>query len=163
MDLTYLTPLDDGEDGDEDFDDNLVSHGQAEVREEDEDEDEDDFVDEFADEEEQGKKDENLNSEQDLKNTEGKKVDGSPEIKKKKRDTAFEQLVLPRGHKDMLRSLISQHFRDKKSEASDNEQRDIVRGKGKKLNSVVLLATIGILTLFREGSYHSSSWRTWRW
>jgi hypothetical protein len=49
--------------------------------------------------------------------------------------TAFENLVLPAGHKKMIQSLIAQHFRDKKASEneSDNEkgQVDIVRGKGK--------------------------------
>lgn len=45
---------------------------------------------------------------------------------------AFAQLVLPPGHKKMVLSLISQHFRNKgSSDASeDSEQLDIVRGKG---------------------------------
>ncbi|KAI3325241.1 hypothetical protein HD806DRAFT_533834 [Xylariaceae sp. AK1471] len=44
---------------------------------------------------------------------------------------AFNQLVLPPGHKDMILSLITQHFRDK--ELNHNNQADIVRGKGKGL------------------------------
>lgn len=44
---------------------------------------------------------------------------------------AFGQLVLPPGHKKMVLSLISQHFRNKESQESNNEQVDIVRGKGK--------------------------------
>lgn len=45
---------------------------------------------------------------------------------------AFSQLVLPPGHKKMVLSLISQHFRNKgSSSGSENsEQLDIVRGKG---------------------------------
>lgn len=45
---------------------------------------------------------------------------------------AFAQLVLPPGHKKMVLSLISQHFKNKgSSDASeDSEQLDIVRGKG---------------------------------
>ncbi|KAL8423875.1 hypothetical protein RB596_003913 [Gaeumannomyces avenae] len=39
--------------------------------------------------------------------------------------TAFEQLVLPRGHKEMVTSLVTQHFRDKASGGNA----DIVRGK----------------------------------
>ena len=140
MDLTYLRALDEGADGDEEIDGNIGSYEEAEVEDEDEDENEDELTDEFSYEVEQDtKNDENLSSEQDPKNAEAKTVDGNPEIKKKKRDTAFEQLVLPRGHKDMLGSLISQHFRDKKSEAADNEQRDIVRGKGKTPNRIVSL------------------------
>ncbi|KAL8329766.1 hypothetical protein RB597_005172 [Gaeumannomyces tritici] len=47
--------------------------------------------------------------------------------------TAFEQLVLPRGHKEMVTSLVTQHFRDKASGGNA----DIVRGKGKGL--IILL------------------------
>lgn len=46
----------------------------------------------------------------------------------KRRENAFDQLVLPSGHKDMVKSLIIQHFRDK--ESGDMEQTYIVRGKG---------------------------------
>ncbi|KAK4225137.1 hypothetical protein QBC38DRAFT_270746 [Podospora fimiseda] len=48
-------------------------------------------------------------------------------------ETSFDQLVLPRGHKDMVLSLITQHFRDKSSDRSGDDQVDIVRGKGKGL------------------------------
>lgn len=44
---------------------------------------------------------------------------------------AFGQLVLPQGHKKMVLSLISQHFRNKGSQESDDKEMDIVRGKGK--------------------------------
>ncbi|RGP78967.1 hypothetical protein FLONG3_2873 [Fusarium longipes] len=53
--------------------------------------------------------------------------------------TAFGQLVLPPGHKKMVLSLISQHFRNKATqrEREKDEQVDIVRGKGKGL--IILL------------------------
>ncbi|KAM0229115.1 hypothetical protein ACHAPO_010271 [Fusarium lateritium] len=53
--------------------------------------------------------------------------------------TAFGQLVLPSGHKNMVLSLISQHFRNKamQRERDKDEQVDIVRGKGKGL--IILL------------------------
>lgn len=44
---------------------------------------------------------------------------------------AFGQLVLPEGHKKMVLSLISQHFRNRESQKGNDEQVDIVRGKGK--------------------------------
>lgn len=51
-----------------------------------------------------------------------------------KMETAFDQLVLPEGHKRMLLSLIAQHFRDKEAttrrQAIDDDEVDIVRGKG---------------------------------
>ncbi|KAK4863480.1 hypothetical protein LT330_002258 [Penicillium expansum] len=50
-----------------------------------------------------------------------------------KRETPFDKLVLPPGHKQMVQSLIAQHFRDKESGGSRNEQVDFVRGKGKGL------------------------------
>jgi hypothetical protein len=40
--------------------------------------------------------------------------------------------VIKEKHKDMIRALISQHFRDKKSTSGQREQVDIVRGKGKE-------------------------------
>ncbi|KAF5988631.1 putative aaa family atpase protein [Fusarium bulbicola] len=49
--------------------------------------------------------------------------------------TAFGRLVLPTGHKKMVLSLISQHFRNKATQRDKerDEQVDIVRGKGKEL------------------------------
>lgn len=44
---------------------------------------------------------------------------------------AFGQLVLPQGHKKMVLSLISQHFRNKGSQETGDKELDIVRGKGK--------------------------------
>ncbi|GAP85103.2 hypothetical protein SAMD00023353_2200320 [Rosellinia necatrix] len=49
--------------------------------------------------------------------------------------SAFDQLVLPTGHKDMILSLITQHFRDKESIL--DQRTDVVRGKGKGL--IILL------------------------
>lgn len=63
-----------------------------------------------------------------------KEGDGASPKKKEKRQTAFDQLVLPKGHKEMVLSLIAQHFRDKESaskESKETQQVDIVRGKGK--------------------------------
>lgn len=45
--------------------------------------------------------------------------------------TSFEQLVLPPGHKDLVKSLIAQHFRNKAFAGSYQKQTDIIRGKGK--------------------------------
>lgn len=55
---------------------------------------------------------------------------------------AFGQLVLPPGHKDMILSLVSQHFRNKSRQNQKDEQVDIVRGKGKTFShpyAVVLM------------------------
>ncbi|KAK0631215.1 hypothetical protein B0T14DRAFT_559036 [Immersiella caudata] len=60
--------------------------------------------------------------------------EGSPKATER-RENAFDQLVLPPGHKDMVKSLITQHFRDK--ESGETESADIVRGKGKGL--IILL------------------------
>ncbi|KAK4678794.1 hypothetical protein QC764_500330 [Podospora pseudoanserina] len=46
---------------------------------------------------------------------------------------AFEQLVLPDGYKDMVLSLIAQHYRDKQMQNDERDQVDIIRGKGKGL------------------------------
>lgn len=47
-------------------------------------------------------------------------------------DDFFEQLVLPKGHKDLVKSLIAQHFRYRASAQSGSDQTDIIRGKGKQ-------------------------------
>lgn len=47
-----------------------------------------------------------------------------------RKDTAFGRLVLEDGHKKMIVSLITQHFRDKEVKGSQTEQVDIIRGKG---------------------------------
>ena len=52
-------------------------------------------------------------------------------------ETSFDQLVLPEGHKGMLKSLVAQHFRDKEASMAHAEQGDIVRGKGNM--SIVIL------------------------
>ncbi|KAL1630633.1 hypothetical protein SLS54_000504 [Diplodia seriata] len=44
--------------------------------------------------------------------------------------TAFDRLVLEKGHRDMIVSLVSQHFRDKESRTGKREEFDIVQGKG---------------------------------
>ncbi|KAF4874887.1 ATPase family AAA domain-containing protein 3B [Colletotrichum siamense] len=49
------------------------------------------------------------------------------------RRTAFDRLVLEDGHKSMIESLISQHFRDKESKGGPHDQVDVVKGKGKGL------------------------------
>jgi hypothetical protein len=54
------------------------------------------------------------------------------EEKKVEPPTAFDRLVLEEGHKPMIISLIAQHFRDKESKTSHQEQFDIVKGKGKR-------------------------------
>ncbi|KAK7911950.1 hypothetical protein PG985_014431 [Apiospora marii] len=55
----------------------------------------------------------------------------------REREHAFDQLVLPDGHKPMVKSLIAQHFRDKQASTEEDDYSDIVRGKGKGL--VILL------------------------
>lgn len=45
-------------------------------------------------------------------------------------DEIFDQLVLPEGHKDLVKSLIAQHFRDKSSTQYERGQPNIVHGKG---------------------------------
>ncbi len=55
----------------------------------------------------------------------------STEPTETKRETAFDQLVLPDGHKEIVVSLIAQYFQDRDSRKTDTEETDIVRGKGK--------------------------------
>lgn len=52
-----------------------------------------------------------------------------------KSHNAFDNLVFPKDgldRKKIVRSLVAQHFRDKESASSRDEQSDIVRGKGKE-------------------------------
>lgn len=56
------------------------------------------------------------------------------------KQNAFDSLVFPRDgldRKNIIRSLVAQHFQDKESLTSREEQSDIVRGKGKGL--IILL------------------------
>jgi hypothetical protein len=57
--------------------------------------------------------------------------------------TAFGRLVLPPGHKNMVLSLISQHFRNKAAQRDRDrdEQVDIVRGKGMPLRELMTLSS----------------------
>ncbi|KAK4079966.1 hypothetical protein Trihar35433_1071 [Trichoderma harzianum] len=57
----------------------------------------------------------------------------SPVSEGSKEQTAFDQLVLPKQHKDIVYCLVDQHFRNKEARVSDNEEVDIIRGKGKGL------------------------------
>ncbi|RAL09364.1 uncharacterized protein BO97DRAFT_416862 [Aspergillus homomorphus CBS 101889] len=49
------------------------------------------------------------------------------------KNTIFGRLVIDQKHKRMIESLVAQHFRDKRSNNSQAEQVDLVRGKGKGL------------------------------
>lgn len=48
----------------------------------------------------------------------------------KKPKTAFDRLVIEKEHRSMIVSLVAQHFRDKKSSSGQQQQFDIVKGKG---------------------------------
>ncbi|KAL7933939.1 hypothetical protein V8C35DRAFT_302826 [Trichoderma chlorosporum] len=52
---------------------------------------------------------------------------------KTKPKTAFDRLVIEKEHRSMIVSLVAQHFRDKKSSSKQQQQFDIVKGKGKGL------------------------------
>ncbi|KAE8356022.1 hypothetical protein BDV28DRAFT_127797 [Aspergillus coremiiformis] len=72
----------------------------------------------------------------DVHQLEAQAVDGEqPKSGENKTDsvTPFERLVLEKQHKEMIMSLVSQHFRDEASTANQKAQPDIVRGKGKGL------------------------------
>ncbi|KAJ2895303.1 hypothetical protein MKZ38_006713 [Zalerion maritima] len=61
---------------------------------------------------------------------------------------AFNRLVLEDGHKPMIVSLITQHFRDKEARSSYGDQVDIVKGKGTTLPP-------------RKGTYTAAPRRPW--
>ncbi|RCI09995.1 hypothetical protein L249_8674 [Ophiocordyceps polyrhachis-furcata BCC 54312] len=44
---------------------------------------------------------------------------------------AFDRLVLPDGHKEVVKALVTQHFRNKEASDKSKEQSDLIRGKGK--------------------------------
>ncbi|KAK2040620.1 hypothetical protein LZ31DRAFT_603828 [Colletotrichum somersetense] len=46
---------------------------------------------------------------------------------------AFEKLELPDGHRDMVKSLVIQHFRHRQSHFARDGQTDLIQGKGKGL------------------------------
>ncbi|KAF6825057.1 hypothetical protein CPLU01_10510 [Colletotrichum plurivorum] len=46
---------------------------------------------------------------------------------------AFERLELPEGHREMVKSLVVQHFRSRQSAEMRDEQTDLIQGKGKGL------------------------------
>ncbi|KAF4445216.1 TOB3 (member of AAA-ATPase family) [Fusarium acutatum] len=50
-----------------------------------------------------------------------------------KGQNTFDLLVLPPGHREMVESLVTQHFLDKASSYDETDEVDIVRGKGKGL------------------------------
>ncbi|KAK4206300.1 hypothetical protein QBC37DRAFT_381233 [Rhypophila decipiens] len=60
-----------------------------------------------------------------------------PGITSKLPVTPFDRLVLEKGHRPMIESLVAQHFRDKESSRGPHEQVDIVKGEGKGL--IILL------------------------
>ncbi|KAK4454247.1 P-loop containing nucleoside triphosphate hydrolase protein [Podospora aff. communis PSN243] len=64
-------------------------------------------------------------------NKAGESVDATDRHRK----SAFDRLVLPDEHKRLIHSLVAQHFRDKQRQnrTTEDEQMDIVRGKGKGL------------------------------
>ncbi|KAI0536997.1 hypothetical protein GGR58DRAFT_473532 [Xylaria digitata] len=45
----------------------------------------------------------------------------------------FDELVLPPGHGDMVKSMIRQHLRDRKLSSINGDKTDVVRGKGRGL------------------------------
>lgn len=78
--------------------------------------------------------------------------------KDEKSKTAFERLVLPDGHKTIMQSLVAQHYRNKDTAKGQNEQTDIVRGKG---ISELLQSPNGYLSpniMHREGPDTSPPW-----
>ncbi|RGP68713.1 aaa family atpase [Fusarium sporotrichioides] len=46
---------------------------------------------------------------------------------------AFQRLELPKGHREMVKSLVIQHFRSKQTSFTKDEQTDLIKGKGKGL------------------------------
>jgi hypothetical protein len=47
-----------------------------------------------------------------------------------KDQNTFDLLILPPGHREMVESLVTQHFLDNASAYDETDEVDIVRGKG---------------------------------
>lgn len=73
----------------------------------------------------------------------------------------FDQLVLPKGHGDLVKSMIRQHFRDKKLSAGKGDSSDIVRGKG--MSQLQLFLWDKLTVLCRERLDHALAWCAWCW
>lgn len=74
-------------------------------------------------------------------------------------ESAFGRLVLQEGHKDMIISLISQHFRHKESSTNHKGQFDIVKGKGRHLlmhpDIYCRRRSANVASLYRQGPDYS--------
>ena len=57
------------------------------------------------------------------------------EVQRVSDEDGLDLLVLPEGHKRMVKSLVKQHFREKGRSSLNEEQTDLVRGKGRCLAS----------------------------
>jgi hypothetical protein len=79
-------------------------------------------------------------------------------------ETTLDQLVLPPGHKNIVKSLISQHFQDKATGRYEAEEKDVVRGKGTVFPSFILkhpLLHAADSFQNRQGLDHIAPWRSW--
>lgn len=87
--------------------------------------------------------------------------DAQPHDNKDVSQPAFDQLVLPEGHKSIVLSLISQHYRNRDSGRRSIDQSDIVRGKGKRITLYLSETSPKFtddVTNDRKGSHIASSW-----
>lgn len=85
----------------------------------------------------------------------------SPVSEGSKEQTAFDQLVLPKQHKDIVYCLVDQHFRNKEARVSDNEEVDIIRGKGCFVFHQYELLTQLADSPYRKGPHSSSTRFPW--
>ena len=73
----------------------------------------------------------------------------------------FDQLVLPLGHGNMVKSMIRQHFRDKKLASANTEKLDVVRGKGMLMCDLHFIIP-KLIYQCRKRPDNAFTWRTWR-
>ncbi|KAK7941416.1 uncharacterized protein PG986_013803 [Apiospora aurea] len=79
----------------------------------------------------------------------------------------LDQLVLPSGHVNMVKSMIRQHFRDRKLASTDGDKLDVVRGKGTMQPALPLLTralTLGHRMrgrLLPQALIPDNKWRPW--
>ena len=77
-----------------------------------------------------GKMNDGKDASSDNSDIESRRNDDSDDEESDDGKSSFSKLVLPSGHKKMVLSLVSQHFRNKASQKSLDERVDIVKGKG---------------------------------
>lgn len=81
------------------------------------------------------------------------------EVAKLGEGEGFDELVLPHGHGDVVKSMIRQHLRERRMSGMNRDRTDVVRGKG---TITIFIATPWANASSREGADHAITWCPWR-